>query len=200
MADQQPDLGVQAITTLLEVLGPLKPETRVNVLDYVFKTLGITPITPPAPAIPATPPGFVPPITPTTPSAFSSAPGAPTDLRSLTQQKQPKSDNQMVAVLAYYLANHAPQDQRRDHIVAEDIKRFFPQANFELPTGRHSMTLINAKNAGYLDALSDGQYRLNPVGHNLVTHKLPRTEGSSSLSRGRKSVKKKIVKKKKVKG
>jgi hypothetical protein len=39
MAEQQDD-GVKAITTLLEVLGPLKQETRANVLDYVFKTLG----------------------------------------------------------------------------------------------------------------------------------------------------------------
>jgi hypothetical protein len=100
----------------------------------------------------------------------------------------------MVAVLAYYLANHAPTDQRRDYIVADDIQRCFPSANFELPTGSHNATLINAKNAGYLDALGNGQYRLNPVGHNLVTHKLPRGEGSTP-SRG---ARKKAAKKKKA--
>jgi hypothetical protein len=51
MSDQEQENGVKAITTLLEVLGPLKAETRSNVLDYVFRTLGITP---PAPAGPAT--------------------------------------------------------------------------------------------------------------------------------------------------
>ena len=95
----------------------------------------------------------------------------------------------MVAVLAYYLANLAPADQRRDHIVPDDIKKYFPQANFELPIGPHNMTLVNAKNAGYLDVLGTGQYRLNPVGHNLVTHKLPRVEGSAP-SRGTRRVRK----------
>jgi hypothetical protein len=41
------------------------------------------------------------------------------------------------------------------------------------------MTLVNAKNAGYLDRIASGQYRLNPVGHNLVTHKLPRGENGA---------------------
>jgi hypothetical protein len=95
----------------------------------------------------------------------------------------------MVAILAYYLANLAPADQRRDHIVPDDIKRYFPQANFELPTAPPGMTLVNAKNAGYLDMLGTGQYRLNPVGHNLVTHKLPRAEGSAP-SRSTRRVKK----------
>jgi Transmembrane secretion effector len=35
------------------------------------------------------------------------------------------------------------------------------------------MTLTNAKNAGYLNALERGRFKLNPVGHNLVAHKLP---------------------------
>ena len=90
----------------------------------------------------------------------------------------------MVAILAYYLAHLAPADQRRDYIIADDIKKYFPQANFELPTGSPGVTLMNAKNAGYLDAVGSGHHRLNPVGHNLVTHKLPRVEGSAP-SRGR---------------
>jgi hypothetical protein len=88
-------------------------------------------------------------------------------------------------VLAYYLAHLAPAHERRDHIVADDIKKYFPQANFELPTGSPGGTLVNAKNAGYLDGSGGGKYRLNPVGHNLVTHKLPRDEGSGPTRRRR---------------
>jgi hypothetical protein len=191
MAESQDDGGVSAITTLLDTLRPLKPETRWNVLDYVFKTLGITPpaaIAPQNPVAREFPAAPIPPVTPHPASAAM-------DLRSLTEQKKPKTANQMVAIMAYYLSNLAPQGERRDHIVADDIKRYFPQGNFELPTGRHGMTLVNAKNAGYLDALADGQYRLNPVGHNLVTHKLPRAEGGGSA---RRSVKPRRAKKKKT--
>jgi hypothetical protein len=38
------------------------------------------------------------------------------------------------------------------------------------------MTLVNAKDAGYLEALGDGNYRLNPVGYNLIAHVLGRGE------------------------
>jgi hypothetical protein len=161
------DDGVQAITTLLETLRPLSPETRANVLDFVFKTLGIASphaSDPPPPLVPGAPPPPAPPF------------GAVQNLRTLTEQKKPKTVNQMVAVMAHYLSELAPQGERRDYIVADDIKKYFVQANFPQPTGRHGMTLVNAKNAGYLDAMSNGQYRLNPVGHNLVAHKLPKSD------------------------
>jgi hypothetical protein len=201
MPDESVDHELAAIRTVLEALTPLKPEARSNVIDYVFRRLGIV-----APAgITAAhqaAPQSVQQSAPTAPSAQLHAPppGAPTDLRSLTELKQPKSANQMVALLAYYLANVAPADQRRDHVVAEDIKKYFPQANFEEPTGPHSMTLVNAKNAGYLDAVGAGQYRLNPVGRNLVMHKLPRGEGTTirGSRRAKRSSTKKQVKNKKV--
>jgi hypothetical protein len=181
MSDQEEqENGVKAITTLLEVLGPLRAETRSNVLDYVFKALGITPPAPTAPQAP-TPPASTPPLNP--PVHPPHTPGVAMDIRTLTDQKKPKTVNQMIAIMAYYLANHAPQGERRDHIIGDDIRRYFPQANFPLPTGRPSVTLSNAKVAGYLDAISDGQFRLNPVGHNLVTHKLPAPEGGTVATR-----------------
>jgi hypothetical protein len=179
LTDQPPDpTGVQAITTLLSALESLAPDVRVNVLDYVLKTLHIT-----MPGVMAAPPSASPPDLPLPPPPAHHAhtpPSTPTDLRSLREQKQPESANQMVAVMAYYLENYAPADQRRDYIKQEDIKKYFPQANFELPTGPHGVTLVNAKNGGYLDMVGAGKYRLNPVGHNLVTHKLPRGDSATN--------------------
>jgi hypothetical protein len=172
MAEETEDEELAAIKTVLNVLTPLKTDARNNVIEYVFRRLGMTA---PAAASPAAPP---PAATLAAPPSHPSPHGAPT-LLSLTEQKKPRSANQMVAVLAYYLAHHAPADQRRNYVVADDIQKYFLQANFELPTGPPSMTLVNAKNAGYLDVISAGQYRLNPVGHNLVTHKLPRAEGAA---------------------
>jgi len=180
------DDGVQAITTLLETLRPLSPETRANVLDFVFKTLGIA-----APQVSDRPP-----VNPGAPTPASPAPppsGGVQNLRSLTEQKQPSTVNQMVALMAHYLSELAPLEERRDYIVAEDIKKYFRQANFPLPTGRHGSTLVNAKNAGYLDALSNGQYRLNPVGHNLVTHKLPKSDSTPARPSRRGGAKKGAV-------
>jgi hypothetical protein len=194
MADETEDEELMAIKTLLGVLTPLTPEARHNVIDYVFRRLGITASAVAGPAQPAAPQPASPAAS-AAPNFQLSPPSTPTDLRSLTELKQPKSANQMVAILAYYLANLAPMDLRRDHIVPDDIKKYFPQANFELPTSPPTMTLVNAKNAGYLDGLGTGQYRLNPVGHNLVTHKLPRVEGSTP-NRGTRRVKQAAKKKK----
>jgi hypothetical protein len=99
------------------------------------------------------------------------------DIRTLAEQKQPKTVNDRVAVLAYYLKSLAPPNERRDYVKAEDITSYFPSAGFELPTVPN-MALTNAKNAGYFDAIGSGQFRLNPVGHNLVTHQLPLHENS----------------------
>jgi hypothetical protein len=186
--DATEDKELAAIKAVLDALTPLKPDARSNVIDYVFRRLGITL---PAPA--SSNKSTAPPADPVTVVAQPHHSGAQVDLRSLTNEKDPKTDTQMVAVLAYYLANLAPAGERRDHILPDDIKRYFPSANFELPTGLPSQTLVNAKNAGYLDALGGGQYRLNPVGHNLVTHKLPRGEGSTSsrAPRRKKAAKKK---------
>src|SRR3972149_1179536 len=64
---------------------------------------------------------------------------------------------------------------------APDVTRLFKHAGFPLP-GTPKMTLVHAKNAGYLDPGSErGTYVLNPVGYNLVAHKLP--SGASSAGR-----------------
>jgi hypothetical protein len=171
MADKVDDPELQAIATLLSVLEPLKPPARANVLDFVFRRLGIhgearalslreAALGASAQAAPAT-------------LAAPAAPAAPADLRTLAEEKQPKTVIQKVALVAFYLANSAPAGERREYIVSADIKRYFKQAGFPLPTAKDSVTLVNAKNAGYLDGLQDGQYRLNPVGYNLVVHKLP---------------------------
>jgi hypothetical protein len=80
----------------------------------------------------------------------------------------------MAVLVAYYLAEVAPANDRKATIGTDDINKYFKQADYPLP-GRPRQTLFDAKAAGYLDSPSQGAYRLNPVGHNLVAHSLPAT-------------------------
>jgi hypothetical protein len=174
---------LQAIKTVYATLEPLSPEARGNVLDFVFRELGMVGEAKRFP--PQGPAAAMPGEAASRERAFP-AQGAVMDLRTLAADKKPKTVLQKVALVAYYLANHAPADERRDYIVAADIKRYFKQAGFPLPTAKDSVTLVNAKNAGYLDGMQGGQYRLNPVGHNLVAHKLSSPdETEAKLRRGK---------------
>lgn len=189
MADEKKDDdGVAAITTIIGALKPLDNTTRLNVLDFVTKQLGIQ-----FGAVPSF--DFGPPLHEDKAFRAEGAAEIPTqDLRSLAENKNPQTVNDKVAVLAYYLKNLARPEDRRDFVSTEDISRYFPEAGFPLPT-QPRMALTNAKNAGYFVALGDGRYRLNPVGHNLVAHKLPTESGSVEPRRRRRASKRKSAKK-----
>jgi len=101
------------------------------------------------------------------------------DIRSLRDQKQPASDMEMAAIVAYYLSELVPEENRKDVIATEDIKTYFKQAGHPLPKGPQ-FTLVNAKSAGYFESAGHGKYKLNPVGHNLVVHGLPRADSERS--------------------
>lgn len=101
-----------------------------------------------------------------------------TDIRTFKDQKQPANANEMASVLAYFLQHLAPSTERKTEISAADIDKYFVQANFPLPK-RSDQLLVNAKAAGYFDSAGRGAYKLNPVGHNLVAHTLPRATGGT---------------------
>ncbi|MGA2843159.1 MAG: hypothetical protein ABSG18_24010 [Steroidobacteraceae bacterium] len=196
MADEDED-DVKAISALIAALKPLNAESRVHVLEFVLKKLGISlsaqhasPAHIPAAAhTPATPP----PATPHHPP-----PSGVHDIGSFAAAKKPKTVNEKVAVIGYYLAQLAPEGERRDYLIADDIKTYFIQADLQLPTAQPSVTLINAKNAGYFNVSDRGQYKLNAVGHNLVAHKLPSSEPGEAKRRTapRKPTKKATTRKK----
>ncbi len=94
------------------------------------------------------------------------------DVRSFFASKNPRSDLEATAVAAFYLEHLAPSEQRRKTINKDLLENVFKQANWRLPKVI-GQTLLNTKNAGYLDSTSEtGEYKLNPVGYNLVEHTL----------------------------
>ncbi len=178
------DTELQAIQKLISALEPLDQDARARVIDYVFRRLRMgaregghelnflarAPAATAASAVPAAP------LSPTV-----------TDIRSLKEAKAPQTANEMAAIAAYYLSEVAPSGDRKSEIDASDLKNLFKQAVFPMP-GSPRMTLVNAKNAGYLDPGSArGAYRLNPVGYNLVVHKLPSSDSQSSTTTPRRT-------------
>lgn len=104
-----------------------------------------------------------------------SAARAPTprsiDARSFFQEKAPSSQAEAVAVAAYYLSELAPSDMRSETVDAMKVTEVFRQAKYPLPK-RTPQSLVNTQNAGYLKRSGPGEYKLTPVGFNLVEHTL----------------------------
>jgi len=178
--DKDPEFD--AITAILGALKPLDDEARQRVLDYALRRLGLKAVGALGGPLPPAGGSTLTPALPDQPSA-----GAVRDIRTLADQKQPKSAIEMAALVGYYFAHLAPESDRKADITAADVTKYFHDANFPVP-GSPSMTLVHARNAGYFDAgSSKGSYKLNPVGHNLVAHRLPASASPGSRPRARRS-------------
>lgn len=177
---EQVDTELEAISSILSALNPLDAEARGRVLDYVFKRLSLEGAVPGVqpPSLRTGPPETVSKEAPTpgVPLASASA-GRQRDIRSLREEKAPNSANEMAALVAYYLSELAPEGERRETIGTAEITKYFKQAKYPLPKVPRA-TLSNARAAGYFDHVTGGQYKLNPVGYNLVVHGLPRASTS----------------------
>lgn len=197
------DKELEAIKQIIESLDTLEIEEKKRVLDYVFNRLGLKGLTAEQTAkqfnsIAAESAIPLQVLHEDLASSFS----AIKDIRSLKEEKQPQSAIQMVALVAYYLSEVAPAEERKDTISSEDITKYFKQAGFSLPKGEPIYTLRNARNAGYFDPTSEtGAYKLNPVGYNLVAHNLPSNTQNIKVKgkKNNKSKTKKAPVKKKIK-
>jgi hypothetical protein len=165
--DEADELAVLA--SLVDTLGSLSGGSRQRVLNYLVARFGRGLSASPTPASPSR-------------SALeegtmtkSDTHTGPLDIRTFKGIKLPANGQEMAALVAYYLAYKAPEDQRRETISPADIDKYFKQAAFPLPT-RTRTVLVSAKNSGYLEEAGNrGEYKLSPVGYNLIEHHLPRT-------------------------
>lgn len=173
------DTELDAIRTVLAALEPLNDHERSRVLEYALKRLQMAAVRPPIASRDASP------------APYPSSSSQPImDIRSLKDAKRPRSANDMAALVAYYVSELAPEDERSSTINAETLRRYFKMAGFRLPNNPQ-YTLPNAAAAGYVDNVSRGEYRLNPVGYNLVVHALPREGAAGVGASGRRALRKK---------
>jgi hypothetical protein len=137
-----------------------------------------------------------PPLPPTTPSTHSeghaSSPHATIrqkDIKMFADEKQPKTDIQFAAVVAYYHRFEAAEPIRKGTITAEDLQeatRLAVRSRFKAP---HS-TLNNAVKQGYFDRAGRGEFKLNAVGENLVAMALPVTSEDTNGTTARRQQRK----------
>ncbi len=189
------DKELEAIKNIVNSLEALDSNAKERVLFYVLKRLGMTEslLTKEMPFSEEKNE-----IRSTVESLEISTEKTINDIRSLKENKKPKSAIEMAVLVAYYLTEMAPKNERKNTIKSEDITKYFKQAGFQLPTGNPVYALRNAKNSGYLDFTGKtGTYKLNPVGYNLVAFKLPEDvirKKSRKAKKRRKKVKKKLKK------
>jgi hypothetical protein len=170
------DKELEAISSIIDLLKPLDAMERSRALEYVLKRLDMGAVETTA----TVEKHRAPELTGPTPQK--------SDIRSLTALKQPRSANEMVALIAYYLSEIASDEERFDTINIEKVRKYFKMAAFPMPRAP-GQVLPNAIAAGYLEDVSRGEYRLSPVGYNLIVHGLPRSSsgsvgtGSQPLSR-----------------
>jgi hypothetical protein len=186
------DKEIEAIKAILHALEPLPGDVRASVLGYVLQRLQIV---------------LAPSTQTSTAGASAAMAGAiggaaetggeqqtlPVHIKALKEKKNPRSANEMAALVAYFLANAAPKAERKDRITAKDIETHFKIAEF--PLTKTQLTLPKAKAAGYLDAVGNGEYKLNAVGHNLVVHSMPRNPDGKAATRRKPAKKARAAKK-----
>jgi len=118
-----------------------------------------------------------------------------TDIKTFINEKNPTSDNQRAATVAYYYHFVAPEEEQKETIGAEDLQNACRLAGLTRLKNPIS-TLRNAHHAGLLDKSSErGQYSINSVGENLVAMTLPRATGTKSVLTKKKVKRKKVPKK-----
>lgn len=168
MSETNIDPELNAIQVILKALEPLDTNARKRVSDYISKRLNLSFVSNQNKEIEKKDL-----LDLDTQTIVTSTPNSKIlDIRSLKEQKKPSTANEMAAIVAFYLAEFAPDEDKKTSIETSDIEKYFKQASFPLPKVI-SQTLQNAMKSGFFDSTGGGRYRLNPVGYNLVVHGLP---------------------------
>jgi hypothetical protein len=175
-----------AAKVIVETLRALDQSGQLLAMRFASETLGINLTSSVERAKTGEHSGEAPSVA-TTPTGATSVTHS-TDIQQFTAAKAPKSDQQFAAVAAYFYRFEAPEALRKETIDAETLREAARLARRRRPANP-GMTLVNAKNAGYLDAVGRGSFKISAVGENLVAMTLP--GGNDDADRGRGPLQKK---------
>jgi len=175
MPEKQDDLdAVRAVATALE---PFNAEDRHRIVRWASEKLGLT-----KPPGQTTSPAHVA-VTAHAVDSESSSAGLESragNIKQFLAEKDPKSETQFAAAVAYYYRFEVPEKEKKETITREDLLEACRQAG-RPRLNNPAQTLVNAHAAGLLDKGKEkGTYSVNTVGENLVAMTLPAGAGSSS--------------------
>lgn len=171
MSSDTPPDDFDALKIIVDALKPFKGEDQERILRWVREKFGLIQPTEPTREEVVT-------------ATFSPQQGHPgggrtKDIKSFVLEKNPQSDNQFAATVAYYYRFEAPESLRKAEITAGDVQDATRLAG-RARLGDPSKTIRNAVQQGYFDQAGRGAYTLSTVGENLVAMALPATEGRSA--------------------
>ena len=189
MSKQLDDLD--AVRTLVETLESFDSEDQKRIIRWAQEKLGICTISTPM----QTGPSITGTQIPQQEITHEIKSGQPKNIKTFIDAKNPKSENQFAATVAYYYRFEAPEIERKDSITSEDLLEACRKAN-RTRIKNPGQTLRNAHGVGLLDKFDRGSFTINSVGENLVAMTLP---GQSSDVGTKKKINVKTNKKKKVK-
>lgn len=167
----------QAIDDIVTALSELDEATRSTAVRAACEHLGLAGALGAGSATTSVEPPSAQPVPAQASNALTIAPAAPPvqDIRSFKEQKMPNTAIEMACLVAYYLESLAAPDERKKDVSPTDLEKYFKQAGYRLPK-RMPQVLVDGKAGGYFDSAGRGKYKLNPVGHNLVVHGLPKAK------------------------
>lgn len=164
MTKAQPD-DLDAVRKIVEALDGFESGDQERIVRWAREKVGLE--TAPAPTG-AAPPSAQPSLERSGLSSTTSFP----DIKSFIEAKNPRSNNQFAAAVAYYYQFEAPTELHKESITAEDLQeacRLVGRERLKHP----AQTLVDAQKQGSLDRGDRGAYTINTVGENLVAMTLP---------------------------
>jgi hypothetical protein len=181
---------LDAVRKVVDALSTFDPDQQQRILRWAREKLGLSvELATPAPMVEQGQPSGGPSRNEETHRSKSS------NIRTFIESKNPSSDNQFAAAVAYFYRFEAPEHERKDAINKDDLLDACRQVGRNR-ISRPDQTLVNAHGQGLLDREEKGLYRINTVGENLVAVALP-SDGRTTVTRAtkKKSPSRKAVKK-----
>jgi hypothetical protein len=129
----------EAVRAVVAALEPFEPKDQERILRWAREKVGLAPTT----------------AAPTTkePNSEGPAPLPKTaDIKTFIDYKNPRSESQLAAAIAYYYRFEAPEPQRKEVITSADLQDVCRQVGRERLKSP-AQTLVNAYTQGYLGKL-----------------------------------------------
>ena len=169
MTKNQTD-DLEAVRILVETLQSFDSKDQERIIRWAREKIGLAPSTP---RQSATAPAEAANLGTQLGAPVALSAGGRQDIKSFVNEKNPGSDNQFAAVVAYYYQFEAPEEEKKEAINSEDLQEACRKAS-RTRLASPLNTLNNAHKGGLLDRAGErGAFKVNSVGENLVAMTLP---------------------------